>query len=410
MKLGYISLVLPLFLNANSLLELVNLSQNNEIAKSAIFKEKSAENILESTKSAYLPSLSIGSSYINISEERTVNDPKEAFSNYAKISYSIYDGGKKKSLLKQLNKELQASKFSKTNIKNTLALNTVSVYFNLLSTSSDILAKTQQIEQLKADVNRLKNFKLAGVASQDEVEKIKADLARTQTEKLELLLSKKDLLFNLRELTGIKEIKEQKASLEVPNKFSQKTTPEILALENKAEALKYQAQIDKSSLRPQVSFENTYTFYDTKVENDIHNSKTSHNQNKLMLSFSWRIFDFDSSNKKYEASRLFYEGAKSDLAYQKRKINLKYSYSIEALKLAKSRIKSASLRVKSADLTFVAISKKFKAGVIDNIVYLDALSDKYSAVAYLNRVKNDYEIKKAEYYYSAGYSIKEMIK
>ncbi|WP_024955909.1 TolC family protein [Sulfurospirillum arcachonense] len=410
MRLVYISIVLPLLLSGNSLLELVDLSQNNEVAKSAILNEKSIENVLESTKSAYLPSLSVGSAYQNISNERRVSlDPKDLLSSYANISYSIYDGGKKSSLLQQLKKELQASKFSRKNINNTLALNTVSVYFNLKSISSDILAKTQEIEQLKADVKRLEKFKYAGAASQDEVEKIKSDLAFAQTQKSELLLSKTNLIFNLRELTGIDKIKVEEAFVKEPDKFSQKMTDIILAQKNKTEALKFKAEIEKSSLRPQVSLDNTYTYYDTKFKTDLSTSKDSYKQNKLILSVKWKIFDFGSSNQKYEASKLSYESAKSDLAYEKRKADLRYSYSIEALDLAKNRINSAKLRVKSADLTFIAIAKKFKAGLVDNIAYLDALSDKYNAKAYLQRVKNDYEIKKAEFYYYAGYSVKEMI-
>lgn len=408
MKKGLWILSVPLLLSANSLTELIDLSLENEQAKSATMNIRSAKASLEATKNGYLPSFTIGSSYTNTSNERQNGEPKHSTSTYGTISYTIYDGGRKDALIAGSTKNYQATSLSKKNLDNQLVLNTTSIYFNLLSLHSSIEAKEQQIEQLKADQKRLEQFALAGAAAKDEVEKIRADLALSQTQRSQLLLNYRSAQFDLEELTGAFTIPVQGASLKEPMAEKKQVRADIQANEKSVQALLYTAQSEKADLRPQVSIQDTFSFYDREFDPD--SGDNSYHQNKMMLSFEWKIFDFGATNKRYEASRLAYERSKKDLELAKRRADIRYAYALKALELAKVTITSSAARLTSANATFDAISKKFKAGIVDNVAYLDALSDKYSAKADLETAKNDYEIRKAEFYYYAGLEIKEMIR
>ncbi|WP_321778704.1 hypothetical protein [Sulfurimonas sp.] len=59
---------------------------------------------------------------------------------------------------------------------------------------------------------------------------------------------------------------------------------------------------------------------------------------------------------------------------------------------------------------FLTISKKYDAGIVDNVVYLDALSSQTTAKALYETSLNDLEVAFATYYYYAGKNIEEFIR
>ena len=409
MNIKYILFLFPLILNANPLLDLVEKSLHNEQEISASMEVQEADSQLKSIENSYLPSLSIGANYINTSETRLVNEAKDTFSSYAKISYSIYDGGKKTALIKQVENIKKSKEFSLKNVKNLLTLNTVKIYYNILSIKSSIKAKQLQIEQLQADVKRLEKFLFAGMISSDKLERIRAKLALSSTQKSELLLRFQSLKFDLEELTGVSSSAISGSFLKNPSIMKKMKRDDIKAYEKYSISLKEEANSKKAEAYPQLVLENTYTNYDLNFKVNPMNIPSNHSQNKLLLHVQWKIFDFGATSNKYEASLLKFKRSQNELALEKRKANIRYKYSIRALTLAKLKINSEKARLKSSNLTFAAILKKFKAGLVNNVTYLDALSAKYGSFAGLEKAKNDYEIQKAEFYYFAGISIKEQI-
>ena len=64
----------------------------------------------------------------------------------------------------------------------------------------------------------------------------------------------------------------------------------------------------------------------------------------------------------------------------------------------------------AADKTYEYVNKKFQANVVDNVTYLDALTEKYEAQAMYTRALNNYEYEKAAYYFYASKDIKEFVR
>jgi len=56
------------------------------------------------------------------------------------------------------------------------------------------------------------------------------------------------------------------------------------------------------------------------------------------------------------------------------------------------------------------IKAKFNAGIVDQVTYLDALSEKTASEARFEKAHNDFEIAKANYYFASNNNIKEFIK
>ena len=82
----------------------------------------------------------------------------------------------------------------------------------------------------------------------------------------------------------------------------------------------------------------------------------------------------------------------------------------KTLEIAKKKIKSAQDNLKSANIAYANIKKKYDANLITFTDYLQALSTKFDAESTFNQSLNNYEIQKANYIFYSGQKIKDFIK
>ena len=78
--------------------------------------------------------------------------------------------------------------------------------------------------------------------------------------------------------------------------------------------------------------------------------------------------------------------------------------------MMKDKRKSTQSALRASKSTYDAIVRKFDAGAVDNITYLDALNKLTLAKARDKETQYDYEIAKSIYYYYAGKNPKEFIR
>jgi outer membrane protein len=86
---------LPLFLYAYDLKELVDISLKNRVVKAATLNVHAKEKAYDSTKSGYLPDVSVKGAYLNTYNE-TPAAARNTLRGTASLNYTLYDGGKKK--------------------------------------------------------------------------------------------------------------------------------------------------------------------------------------------------------------------------------------------------------------------------------------------------------------------------
>ena len=89
---------------------------------------------------------------------------------------------------------------------------------------------------------------------------------------------------------------------------------------------------------------------------------------------------------------------------------MNYDLSQKSLETIRTRLKSAKSALRAAKSTYDVLKKKFEVGLIDNIAFLDALTQKTLAQSRYKETLYDYEIGKSIYYYYAGKDPKEFIK
>lgn len=401
-------LIIPVFIYAESLQSLLEYATNkSDLVISKTLTQKAKEKEVQAAKSSFYPTIDVGGFY-QTSNEKSLFQAGDIYSGYAKLSFDIYDGGRKLSLLKQSKDELKASAFDSESMKKNLSLQIVEYFFNIRSLQASLLSKEEANKSLKEQLTRMQRFFIAKVATKDDVDRLQAAFD-TNIYDMEVIKFQISNIIKLLELKVGKQItslddskfKEfKKSSLELID-----STKSLIA---QKDALVSGAQSVESIYKPQIKLEDTYSIYGYDRSDTLHPEGVE-NQNKLMLSLNLRLFDKGSVAKTKQAIIINSQALSSQVAYLTKEQQMQYELAIIRIQTTKAKIKSASSALVAATSAFKTISKKYDARIVDNVVYLDALSSQTSAKALYETSLNDLEIAYATYYYYAGKNIEEFI-
>ncbi|AJC86432.1 efflux system, outer membrane component [Campylobacter sp. RM16704] len=416
MKILYL-LFLPLFLLANNLKEFIDLSLNNEnyLQKQLQFSKSILEQ--ESVQNAYLPSLHLGVSYLGSNKDRFIIEPQESLMSTLSLKFLLFDGGNREAKIASMQSLKQLAHLEKENMANYMALSASVLYFNYLSLESIIASDKQKEITLQNQLKRLENFYQAGLTSQSELESIRAkfelssyELAQNELKLYEL----KNEIYNLSKTHFIPSFQNilQEPSVEKNKSYEVALMQEKLNLEN--------LKIDfvRAELFPKIFLQNSFSFYDMNYNPKLpHELKTAsesflkeHGQsNRFFVTFEWKIFDFGANQKALEAQKYTSKITQLELEKTKRKVDIELDNLLQEIEISKVKIKALNASFKAANLAFEAIEKKYIAGLCSYVEYLNALEAKYQSQSQLELAKNEYEITKARYYFTAGIDIKTKV-
>lgn len=403
-------LTIPAFLYGYTLNELVNIAHENRLVQSATHSLNATKKGYESKKSSYLPSIEIGATLQNTYEE-TPALPENAIKTYANLNYTIYDGGKESHIYKQLSSSVDAKEKNLEAIKNDITLDLSRLYFEYLSLLSDKDATLQEMEQLEAELSRLEVFYKSGSVTQDEVQKIDSRVKNTNVILQEVELSIQKILHTLEYYTT-KEISTITQGSSVIYEGIEKNIQraDIQKLEYETLSSLYNAQSLKSANYPTLYFDNTlsyskYFFNDKKNDSGF----LIDTQNIATLNLSWNLFDFGAVTKNYEAKYEEYLSKQAIVHHQKAVADVDYRLAKKSLEISEVKIEATKATLDAASSTYELVKLRYQNGVIDNIAYLQALSEKYEASRGYKRALYSHEIKKAELIYYSGKNIKEYL-
>jgi len=409
MRKLYTSLMIPFTIYAQDLSELISRSLENQLVNSSKQNIDGLNLEYESIKSGYLPNIVVGSSYIDTSKE-TAAIPNNGVVSYATINYTLYDGGAKKSIYNKYKSNIKSANEDLNTLKNNLTLEVINYYYSYATLQALKEAKIKECEQLKEQQNRLEKFYEVGTTTLDEVQKI---ISRYQAENLalhQLELSIQRVLHNLEYITN------QEVDITLGSTIIEPIIKENL-LRSELKALEYEIQSSldtakeiKSANYPNITLNNTYSFYNQNYNNQIYQDNSIDSQNIFTLNLSWRLYDFDTNSKKYQSAIKKHQALKSKYEYEKNKANIDLKLAKKEYKIAKLKISSATASLKAATSAYETIEAKYKNGLVDSVAYLEALSEKYRALALLKESQYDLEIKKANIIYHSGENLKGFVK
>ncbi|MFA6741410.1 MAG: TolC family protein [Arcobacteraceae bacterium] len=410
MKKIYFIFLVPLFLSAQNLEELVNLSIQNKLVDSSQKSLDSIKDEYKSIKSGYMPSLDVGANH-SITDKETTSVPKNSSKTYASISYELYDGGKKSDVYDSYESNIKSSEKSLEALKNDISLNVVTYYYNYLSYISQKEAKEKEIEQLDSELTRLSRFLDAGTTTEDEVQKIISRLESSKVTLQEIELELLTILHNLEYITGEKVTISAGSNVkELENNAQNDLRFDLKSLEYNVEAKLANSKSEKSGYLPTITLDNTYSYYDSNFDNKAYESNAIDHQNIASANLKWNIFSFGETKYKYESKYKDYLSLKSQLEYEKNKANVDLELAIKSYEISKLKIKSSEANLKAATTAYDVIKSKYQNGLIDNVAFLESLSEKFTALSQLKTSQNDLEIKKAKILYYSGKKLEEYIK
>lgn len=397
----------PLFTFAGNLDELLNLAEQNKQVEASRYSLEASKEKEYATKSSYLPNLTLGATQTFNQESNMFAAEKNA-TGTATISFTIYDGGKREASFEQQQALVKSATFALASVQNNISLDIIYCYYNYLSTLASKESTLKKMEQLEAERYRLEKFLSVEIITTDELQKIISSIEQTKVDLLTLDNTLNNISNTLEYLTG-QEVNVEKGSTiaykEVINNEENKRL-DILALEESVQSNKSEIQMAKAPNLPTIALQNTYSKHDFDYPVATENLKE---QNSVQLSMQWKIFDFASTSSNAQAAHLNYLSKNSELSYAKYKAKASLKNAQNNYKTSLAKIEAAKAKLQASEMTYELVKKKFQQGIVNNVSFLDALSDKFNSNSQLQTALNEAEYQKAVLLYEMGENIKGAI-
>ena len=410
MKKIYFTFLVPIFLYSQNLEELVNLTIENRLVESSKQNLDALKDEYKSVQRGYLPKLDAGASY-SINEHEYPNNPKKRANAYGSINYMLYDGGKKYDIYDGYETNIKSGEKSLDALKNNLSLTVIQYYFDYLSLEAKKDAKQKEIEQLTAQEDRIGRFYNAGTTTEDELQKIVSRLQNAIVELQEIELNIITITHNLEYITGTQVSITDGSKLEDINNLIQKNPRfDIQALDFVTQSKQSVAQAQKSGYYPTITLDNTFNYYDNNYDRKINDTDINNHQNIASANMKWNLFSFGQTKYQYESKQKEYLASRSNFEYEKNKADVDLQLALKSYNIAKAKIKSTEATLKAAQSAYEIIKSKFENGLIDNVAFLQSLTEKYDAISQHKKAINDLEVKKATIIYHSGEKLQEYIR
>jgi len=401
--------VIPFTMYAQDLNTLVDESFHNQSISATKYTVESVKDQYTSVQNSYFPTVSVGVTYNKVNKE-TLTSADTTKAGWANINYVLYDGGARGATSDALQSSLNSANENLVALKNSTALQVITYYFNYYSLLSQKEATQKEIEQLNAQYRRVKRFLDVGTTTSDEVDKIVSRVQSATVMLHEIDLQLQTIIHNLQYLTTQNIRIEAGSTIKAIQLKQENLRADIKALEHEMNAQLSIARGTKSSNYPMVAVNDTYTDYDFDYNNPTYqNSVTNDEQNVFSVSVSWKIFDFGATTKTYESNYKKYLALQSQYEFEKNKASIDLQLAIKSYEISKLKIASAQAALKAANSAYSTIQRKYQNGLVDNVAYLEALSEKYSAISGLKSAQYELEIKKANIIYYSGKNLKDYI-
>ncbi len=401
-------LLLPFSLFAEDLKTILSYSmQNNALVSAKTFTKDAQSKELKSLENSYYPTIDLGA-YYQRTDERTPMQAGTVYSGFAKIGFDIYDGGRKSAQVKQKKDALHSSSLDINAQKRVLSLEIVQDFFLIKNFNASLISLQEAQKSLTAQLQRVNRFYEAQLATKDDVDRLQAvydtNIYEIESLKFNILSTKHSLELKVGKKIDVLDNSHFK-NLE---NIEYEIADYIQSLELKQSAIKHSANSIDSIYYPQIRVEDTYSIY-AYGGTDSKHPEGLDNQNRLLLSANLRLFDNATIGEMKQSVELNAMALSQEIEYQKSTQKMNYDLSLLRIKTSRVKIESALSALNSAKSAFESVEKKYDAGIVDNVVYLDALSAKTNATALYESSKNDLEIAYAIYYFYSGKNIEEYL-
>lgn len=391
-----------------SLLEYAH--KNNERIRSKSLLSDAKQSEIKSSENSYYPTIDLGALYQRFDDPNPFS-PRASYSAYATLGIDIYDGGKRSNTVQQKKEELLSAKYEYDAIKKSTSLLIVEDFFNSKILQAKLRSHREASNAVRAQLARMQRFYDAALATSDDVSRLQAaydnNIYTIESIKFELLRIKKSLELKvgktIETLDDAQFLKNDEVNID--------PLDAIEALKYEKNAILHASEIVDAHFYPQIRLEDTFSFYGYDAIPAFGEMPLSlpKNQNQLMATVNMRLFDFGSIHEAKEAYRLSATSLDAEIAYQSKEQEMLQELARSRITTVKLSIQSAKSAFTSAKSTYESITKKYNNGIVDNIVYLDALTTYTEAQATYEESLYNLELAYALHYYYNSQKLEEFL-
>ncbi|SFV53465.1 Probable outer membrane component of multidrug efflux pump [hydrothermal vent metagenome] len=408
----YIMLLLMVLssIDAATLKEIIESTlKNNQNIKASMIDSRAKEKIYNSRENIYNPTLNAAISDTQLNIDTREIEVKNRLVGSLKLGVDLYDGGKSSATKRQKSYEYQASKLDAITTKKETILQVVTLFFQTKTAIDSIEVLKEKGTTLKAQYQRVKTKYDINMVTIDEVLKLRSEYETNQYAIEELRYQKEELLETISLLAGRKIKSIDNSTLPNVKNLALKESEHLRSLNLSLKALDENVKIVESAKNVQVKLEDSLNLYSYNDYNENLLADLPQTQNQLNVSLTYRLFDTTTKHQ-VEAAKLAKLSAKEKVIFAKNQERSTFSLAKRKLKTQQLKINSLKSAVEMGESVYKLVKVKYQNGTVDNITYLDALSKRTFNKALYQQALNEYEIAKANYYFSSGLDYKKVLK
>ena len=404
----YLLLLLPALVCGDNLKTILDYAgKNNNLVQASKLIEDSRAQDIQTKENALYPSIDIGGNMQHLKELPT-GQPGDIYSVYAKISYDIYDGGKKSSLVNSAKNDYKSSLYNYNATKDNLNLDVVQDFYLIKNLKGSLLAKQEAGKSLGEQLNRIKKYFEARLATKNDIDRIQSsyDTNNYEIESIKFQIIQATKTLELKVGKNIDSIENSTFIEILENKFEENSN--IKSMKAKRDALLSNIEVINSASLPQLKIENTYSKFNYGQTNENHPAGLD-NQNNLTLTASMKLYDFGVNKSEKQSVMIQAQALSKEIDYKIEEQKIQNNISIARIMASKAKINSSQSALKAAKSAFEVMTEKYNAGLVDYVSYLDSLTSKTNAIVAHEISLNELQTAYAIYYYYNGKNLQDMI-
>lgn len=404
----YLLLLLPALVCGDNLKTILDYAgKNNNLVQASKLIEDSRAQDIQTKENALYPSIDVGGNMQHLKELPT-GQPGDIYSVYAKISYDIYDGGKKSSLVNSAKNDYKSSLYNYNATKDNLNLDVVQDFYLIKNLKGSLLAKQEAGKSLGEQLNRIKKYFEARLATKNDIDRIQSsyDTNNYEIESIKFQIIQATKTLELKVGKNIDSIENSTFIEILENKFEENSN--IKSMKAKRDALLSNIEVINSASLPQLKIENTYSKFNYGQTNENHPAGLD-NQNNLTLTASMKLYDFGVNKSEKQSVTIQAQALSKEIDYKIEEQKIQNNISIARIMASKAKINSSQSALKAAKSAFEVMTEKYNAGLVDYVSYLDSLTSKTNAIVAHEISLNELQTAYAIYYYYNGKNLQDMI-
>ena len=375
--------------------------------KKNMIEQSAADARIGMAKSAYLPDVSLNSSFTNIGPAPSIDFGGKSFKMYpnnmisatADVHETIYDFGRTSNNIDFVTKSKELISLSAEQIKQKLSLSVLNSFYAMVFLQEAVKIKDEQINTLKEHLRFVEKKKETGSATQYEVLTTKVRISTIENQKTDIQSALKIQICQLNSLLGQPEKTTLvvKKELRPAHDFQQSDSALNKATQTRQEMKIAKEKVSLSELHYKVLNTQSYPGLGFFASGGSKNGYFP-DLNKQTLNYAvgigLKVPLFDAGRKKYSLlqAQADIDGNKEDIELARRTVVNEVVETEANVQSALQKIQQSELQLEQAQQAYGLAETSFKAGVITNLELLDNATSLSETKLMMLKTKIDYSL------------------